>query len=1127
MLEPIVAKGIGMDKRVIPGDAPRADLSLALDPARNVCVAACAGSGKTWLLVSRMIRLLLAGAQPSELLAITFTRKAAEEMRERLYRWLEELAVAEEGQALAFLVERGLDEGAARAALPRARGLFEQVLMSAPGPTITTFHGWFLHLLGRAPLPARGPTQVLEEVALLRREAWLTYAESLGSREGSAEERALRALLAEFPLDGVRDLLFALLDRRAEWWAWAEGRADALRDALAELERLSGLREDEDVLGALFLDTEFIADLRAYLTLLSRNGQGVKGDAERARVLEGVLAALSPSPSPQGGGGAAPAPDSGASMDATGVWARLQAVFLTQEGALRVLRTGKAMTARLGEAGVARLLVLHEDLGRRVLLTRGRLADRRALLVNRWALTAGLGLLAQYQRLKAERDALDFTDAEWQAWRLLADEELGPALLAKLDARWRHILLDEFQDTNPLQWQCLRAWLDAYGLDGQRPTVFIVGDPKQSIYRFRRAEPRLFAHAAAWLERDWGGVCLPHNTTRRLAPRVTAWVNAVFAGRDDYPDFQPHLAHQTALPGLCELILAPRTTAPEIAREGLRDPLREAAPDKPQPRAEEARRVAERIQALVGRVSVRDGDATRPARYADIFVLAASRTGLEVFEQAFKRAGIPYVGTRRGGLLSTLEAADMMALLAWLTNPADDLALAQVLRCPVFACTDEDLLAMADRTDGTWYARLFAWAAEASAPRHIRWAAALLSGWLAQAGRVPAHDLLDRIFHEGEVEARYAATVPPHLRAGVLANLRALLALSLASSSGRYPSLPRFLDELKALRDRAGDEAPDEPPAAAGDAVRLLTIHAAKGLEAPIVFLIKADEMGGEQDPYGVVLDWPAEAARPRHFSLHGPKEWRGPARDALFAQERALAERERLNLLYVAMTRAQQVLVVSGLDDARPGSWLDLVRQGLARAELTGLPAIEPCDPGLHQETEPSVLAAVGPQAPAAPVGTRREGTGEEAEWGVQVHRYLELACRGWEEAAIERDLDCPAAEFRRIRDAARTLLEAPHLRRFFDPGEYLSAYDELPFVDRDGELRRIDRLVEFEHEVWVLDYKTGGLAEPDPVRRAEPYLEQIEAYRLAMTALYPDRRVRAALIFADGSLYELETPP
>lgn len=1092
-------------------DGGRDGLALALDPARNVAVSACAGSGKTWLLVSRMIRLLLAGAQPAELLAITFTRKAAEEMRERLYRWLELLATAPEAQAVAFLRERGLSETEALAVLPTARGLFEQVLMSTPAPMITTFHGWFLHLLARAPLQARGPAALVEDTVLLEREAWLTYAQSVGECEGSAEEAALRALLAEFPLDGVRALLFALVAKRAEWWAWAEGRTDALGDAVAELARMSGVSEDEDVVGTLLADADFLAGLRAYLPLLAGNGLKVKGDAERAQRLEAALTTLAADPSDRG------------FRSSTEVWEALQTVFLTQAGSLRALKAGKAMTDRLGAEGAAHITALHEALGGRILAVRDRLADQRALKLNRWALTVGLGLLERYQRLKAERDALDFTDAEWEAWRLLADEELGPAVLAKLDARWRHVLLDEFQDTNPLQWRILRAWLDAYGLAGERPTLFLVGDPKQSIYRFRRAEPRLFGVAAAWLERDWGGLLLPHDTTRRLAPRLTAWVNAVFGGRDDYPDFAPHRAHDSTLPGHCELILAPKTAAVEIVREGLRDPLAEPAPNAPQPRAEEARRVAERIQGLIGRVLVRDGAGTRPARYADVFVLAASRTGLEVFEQAFKRAGIPYVGTRRGGLLGTLEAADLMALIAWLTRPDDDLALAHVLRSPIFAFPDDLLLALAERPGGTWYARLAAWAAQAQAPAAVRRAAALLEGWVGEAGWLPAHDLLDRIYHQGEVEARYAAAAPAHLRAGVLANLRALPALSLKSSSGRYPSLPRFLDELRAWRDKAGDEAPDEPPAAAGDTVRLLTIHAAKGLEAPIVFLIKADETGCGEDPYGVVLDWPADAARPRHYSLHGPRDWRGPARDALFAQERALTERERLNLLYVAMTRARQVLVVSGLEEAKPDSWLELARQGLARADLTGLPAIEMCAPGAVATPAGETARTA---APLPPVGTRREPATEEAEWGVRVHRYLELACKGWEEAAIERDLGCPAADFQRIRDHARALLQAPHLRRFFDPRRYRAARDELTFVDRGGELRRIDRLVEFENEVWVLDYKTGGLTEPDPARRAEPHLEQLATYRRAVTDLYPDRPVRAALIFADGVLYEPQTP-
>ncbi len=1120
------------------------NLLQALDPARNVVVEACAGSGKTWLLVSRMIRLLLAGAAPSELLAITFTRKAAEEMKDRLYRWLELLAVAGDDEAVAFLVERGLSPAAARAALPVARGLFERVLMEPVGPVITTFHGWFFHLLARAPITARTPTRVLADAALRLREAWLTYAESLRRQSGQPGEAAFRSLLTELNLHGTQALLQGFVARRAEWWAWAAGRVDPVADCVAELEALAGVDEAEDVAAGLLAEPELDGLLHEYLELLTLNGTGAKKAAARAATLAEALA----------------------QTDTQARFFGLCAALLKQDGQpFADYQAGKALDGRLTPAGAGRFLELHALLAGRVAETRARLEEQRALRLHRCGLTAGLGLLEQYQRLKAEQDGLDFTGAEWEAWRLLSDEGLAPALLAKLDARWKHILLDEFQDTNPLQWQILRAWLAAYGADGERPTLFLVGDPKQSIYRFRRAEPRLFAEARDWLLHDWQALHVPTDLTRRLAPRVAAWVNGVFDGLEVYPEFRRHTVYQTDLPGGCEILLAERGRADDAPpgsplskrggggidsasgvqasseypptplwergeKEGsqLRDPLHEPPPDEPEPRADEARRVAERILAMVGRLAVRDGGGERPARWSDIYLLAASRTGLDAFEQALRAAGIPYVTGRRGGLLATLEAADLMALLTWLTTPHADLALAQVLRCPVFAWTDDDLLCLvdraerwADRAEPAWVDRLAGWAAETDAPAHVRHTWDRLAGWQRLAGRVPAHDLLDRIFHEGEVEARYAAAVPAHLRAGVLANLRALLALSLEFSGGRYPSLPRFLDELRSLRDRAGDEAPDEPPAAAGDCVRLLTIHAAKGLEAPIVFLLKADEKERDREHYGVLLDWPADAERPGHFSLFGPQALRGRAREALFDKEKALRSLERLNLLYVAMTRARQVLVVSGLDDAAEGTWLDLAGKGLARAQLDGLPEVEETAvaPG---PTEP-VVQPHPEEAPVPPLGTLRPPDSAEAALGVLVHRYLELAAEGWLEADIRHDLDCGEARFERVRGQARALLDAPGLRRFFDPAAYLNALNELEFVAADGSLRRIDRLVEFSDAVWVLDFKTGGLEEPDPARRAAPHLGQLLAYRQAVAQLYPGRPVRTALLFVDGLFHEV----
>ena len=1065
-------------------------LLAAIDPRVNAVVEACAGSGKTWLLVSRMIRLLLAGAEPSELLAITFTRKAAGEMRARLLEWLELLALGSEAEVVEFLTQRGLGAAEATALIPKARGLFAAVANARPGPEITTFHGWFLKLLAHAPLAQRPPGQLIESDTLLLDEAWLGFAESLRARTGAPEAVAFRALIAELPLASVRQLLENFVRKRAEWWAWAEGRPEPPAEAVAELSALAGVGEADDVLAPLVVDETFAARLREYLALLEKNATGHKKSGERAgRLAEALRQA-----------------------EKERWFDGVRSALLNQEGeAYADYKAGPAMDKRLAPVASERFMELHARLSERLIASQTQLDEQAALRLNRWGLTAGLAFLDFYQQLKAERDGLDFTDAEWEACRLLGDEETSAAIQMKLDARYRHLLLDEFQDANPLQWRILREWLSAYGGIGERPTVFVVGDPKQSIYRFRRAEPRVLLEARAFLERHFDAAYFPQNETRRCAPAVVAWVNAALGGRADYPAFVEHLAHQARLPGWCELIAVPPAKPNEAeSAQAFRNPLTLPPPEEPERRAAEAVAVAERIQAIVGRLRV--GEPPRPARHGDILVLSAKRSDLSVFEAAFKAAGIPFVGNRRGELLNTLEAADLTALLTFLTMPFNDLALAQVLKSPIFALSDDDLMTLAGPGEGAWFERLQARAAQGN--ERMQRAAMLLAAWLAEAGRLPAHDLLDRIFHEAELEARYASAVPERLRPGVLANLGAFLALTLEVGGGRYPSLPRLLDELQALRDKAGGDAPDEAVADHGDAVRMLTIHSAKGLEAPVVFLIKADEEGGEREHYGTLIDWPAAEDRPRHFSLFGAKGWRGHSRDVLFEQERQLAERERLNLLYVAMTRAEQALFVSGLETGK--GWLPQLQDALGPLAAAAPPwmawqdAAEAVRP-LEVETAPS--------PPAHPVGRLRGAAGEEAAFGTLVHRYLEALSGG--QALTPQELAAAPAWQDAARVTAERLLAQPELARFFDVSRFQRARNELEYLGPDGELRRIDRLVEFADEVWVLDYKTGGLDEVDLARRAAPHLAQIAEYRQAVGALYPERSVRAALVFTDGQIY------
>ncbi len=1078
-----------------------------LIPEQSAVVAACAGSGKTWLLVSRLIRLLLAGVPPSELLAITFTRKAAEEMRERLFLWLRVLATEEEAVVRTFLVQRGLTETEATHLMPKARGLYEAVLASVPGPMITTFHGWFLNLLSRAPLSSRVPGNLIEDMVLLRAEAWQTWVESLRAPDKAVVAEALTGLLARLPLASVKALLFGMLAGRAEWWAWSDGCADPVLVADSALSGLAGLDEGRDVLGEMWCEPGFTHLLDEFRPLLAVNAVAVRADVERLAALDAALAG-------QGSGVVS-----------------LASAFLTKDGEAVSRKVGAALQGRLGVDGAARFVELHYVLAERVQQARYLLAEQEALRLNRLALTAGHDLIRHFQGLKQARDGLDFTDAEWLAAKLLADPEESAALLAKLDARWRHVLLDEFQDANPLQWRILTAWLSAYGDDPERPTVFMVGDPKQSIYRFRGAEPRLFDMAAGWLETHFAAQRVQQNVTRRCAPRVVAWVNAVFGGLGEaYPGFVGHEAHSVGLHGWCELIVAPSPPAALTGGEGsgLRNPLTEAPPSWPDKRAEEAAWVAQRILDVVGRLEVAE-DNGRPARFADILVLSASRTGLAGFEAAFKAVGIPYLSSRRGGLLDSLEAGDLMAVLGVLASPSDDLKLARVLKCPLFGLSDADLLALSAVAEGAWIVRLRRWVEAGSASDSACRALALLDAWREAAGQLPPHDLLDRIVHEGEAERRYAAAASDQQRASVLANLHGFVDYSLRLGGGRFPSLPHFLDELAALAEDAGDDAPDEPPAATGDAVRMLTIHAAKGLEAPMVFLIKADEARRGQDHYGLLVDWPPEAERPRHVSVYGPSAMRGKGRAALFDTKAALAERENLNLLYVAMTRAKQAMFVSGLDEAKDGSWMALLRQGLDSASMAGLPemgfALSDREDGEVTDSQGLQDGYVAPSPPAlfalqgtppegeGGVGRRRAPSTPEIDFGIHVHRYLELATVAWPDSDIRADLGLDAERHAVVRDVARRILGNPDTSRFFTDGR---AHNEMAYVGQDGQLRRIDRLVEFDDEVWVLDYKTGG--------DALAYREQLADYRQAMAALYPGKCIRSALLFGDGGWQEVE---
>lgn len=1105
---------------------------IALDPNNSVVVEACAGSGKTWLLVSRIVRLLLAGVQPGEILAITFTRKAAQEMQERLHDWLHFLAAADDAAVREFLKERAIDV-VDDAMLAKARGLYRDFLLSSSSITISTFHGWFMQIIQRAPLNAGVPVgmQLLERTAALREEAWDALADSLHAAADGALAQEMQWLFNAYGLHNTRSLLENFLGKRAEWWAFTLGQQEPVEWALASLQAELGVDLDDDPLDAL-LDEDFELTAQAFASLLASGS-----DAQRkiAKALDDA-------------------------MRADELPARYQMLFdelHTGKGEPRKLKANKGQsTEQYAYLFEGILEVLHE--------VQDQLSERAALRLNQAGLRCGAALLEHYQELKLQKQVMDFTDVEWQVARLMKQSESAEYMQYKLDSRYRQVLLDEFQDTNPLQWQILQAWFEASVAADERPKIFIVGDPKQSIYRFRRADSRLFGEVKNFMLQEFSAHYLTQNETRRNAPAVLEVVNGVFESHPDgFVDFENHLAHHLALPGFVSVLPLALQEAAKTETEqevgALRNPLFEARAEADSGAREgEAAQFAATISDIVAHWSVLD-DKGKPRRasYGDIMVLVRKRTHLRIYEAALRAQNIPFLTSRRGGLLDTLEAEDIQALLLFLIAPFADLQLAQVLRSPIFSCSDNDLMQLAElivenadealESDGSnsntdslhgsvphfvkgglggiynWWIRLKRLAATTSISPALQRAQNLLQDWLSRADKLPVHDLLDHIYFSADVPHRYAAAVPEAMRATVQANLQALLEVALAVDGGRYPSLPRFLAELRELR-AAENESPNEGKVGeVGNALRIYTVHEAKGLEAPIVWLLDANDTRSRHDGYGVLLDWPTNAARPVHFSLYSTHAAHGSIRLPLFEAEENYARREGMNLLYVAITRAKQALLVSGNGRSAEAelkknelSWYDRIAQLQAPADNPLLGAAGAIDTGTKAASVPVDAALQRP----LPTGQRAPSMTLEQRRGTWLHallQHLSVAGAIADEAAMQSQCGIPADEMDALWQQAQQLMAQPHLQRFFDAALYRSAHNEMPYVNAQGELKRIDRLVEFDTEVWVLDYKTGASHDP------APYRAQMNEYRGAMQSVYADTAVRCALIFADGTLSEM----
>ena len=1078
---------------------PQAFYAVACDPQRHVVVQACAGAGKTWMLVSRIVRALLDGAQPHEILAITFTKKAAGEMRQRLAQWLQDFSEMNDEELLQELLSRGISREKAVLSTPNLRealsNLYQSTLTNPRTVQIRTFHSWFAQLLRGAPLAVLetlglpSPYELLEGDDEAIELVWPRFYELL--QKDDALHAVYCAAVADVGRASLETALTHAIKKRVEFEL--ADKAGVVGSSIEPFGKsFSVFAHLDEPLDKLIEAQEALLQAAKLLAAAPQKSYAAKG-AELLIVLE------------------------------EGRWRDVFACLLTLAGEARVfsekiegiaiIRAAQALCVQVQAAQHHHAAWLHQN--------------RMAQLMR--------ALSVCFADLKRQRCWVDMGDLENAALHLLQDEQISGWVQQRLDAQVRHVLMDEFQDTNPLQWQALQSWLSGYaGAGGNNtPSVFIVGDAKQSIYRFRRAEPQVFEAATRFVCDGLQGSLLTCDHTRRNAAGVIGIVNAVMAQavqESDYP-FRAHTTSSDAQGSVLRLPLAPRAARAEGAASDdqmrWRDTLQE-------PRDEPDEKAVDAECALAARWVA--GQIARGAAPGSFMILARKRDRLSRMRDALRALSVPSQITEKGALIEQPEVKDIVALLDALISPSNDLALAQSLKSPLFGWSDEQLVALALEAKAcaepsAWFdvlqncERSAQFLCRLDADFVLKTAAQLLQcqKWLAE---LPPHDALSAIYEKLDVQAKFGAASPPSLRQRVRGSLQALLAAALQSSGGRFLTPHAWVRQLKSAHLQA-------PQTAALDAVRLMTVHGAKGLEADTVLLLDCNTANRKATTLDVLVDWPGEQAAPSTFAFLRSETNAPASLRAALQNEQAQREREEINALYVSMTRAKTQLVISGHEVAKAAEgnpWKrfealgDIVEEAWHGdfAQAAPVSAQSASDASFHIKILPKSQTASVHTAQSAIELIVKPALSESARIGICMHRLLELHRAGVDISAIAVSIgavfDLNATQSSQALQAAQTILNGA-ARWVWDAAQIDWQANEVE-LHANGQLLRLDRLVKHAatQTWWVLDYKTNAAPQRIPELR-----QQLQQYKEAVRLAHPQQSVKAAFITALGALIEI----
>ncbi len=1098
---------------------------IAANPALSAWVNASAGSGKTKVLTDRVTRLLLSGVRPEKILCLTYTRAGAAEMANRITGILSKWAVCDDKE-----LDNDLDKlrGEALPAQQRskARRLFAEVLSCPGGLRIRTIHSFCQEILSRFPVEAGLPPYFTlieeQELDVLKNEV---LDDLLREAADHPDEELGQALSALVTAQGEAGFSKMLEESTRAWRKLSKisEQRDAAKKLIAETRRFLNLGPDDTA-------EKFRRDAmaRAPEAKLRQLAKWVADETSYKEERERLFDVL-----------AAPKDKWASKFDV------YRLIFLTKENVQRKAIVGKKVGGahpEIDEMCASETARLRSALER---IEAAEIAD-----ATQHVLFFGLAFSKKLAERKAARAALDYDDLIQFTENLLRQKGIAPWILYKLDKGLDHILLDEAQDTSLAQWNILGFLLEEfYAGEGARTnkdrTLFVVGDEKQSIFSFQNADPEafhsrrdLFAQRFAEAGKEFKPLSM--QTSFRSAPAVLKAVDAVFEsevachGVSQEPVIHSSFPNDdgTLKEGRVEVWDVLKNDEEEAKGEGWL--LSTEYEEESDPQADLAEKIALKIKEMLKPGTFLPGE-NKPVSAGDIMILLRRRGRFaDLMVRALKKNKVPVTGVDRMQLVNQLPVLDLLALLRFVLLPEDDLNLASLLRSPLLGLSEEDLMKLAIGREGSLWSSLKKASSYAATYQY-------LSDKLGEADFSTPFAFLSHALNAPCPANAESGRKALWARLGdeALDPIEELLNKAQNFSLSHPPSLQNFLHWLT----QSDVEIKRELDHTEGQ-VRIMTVHASKGLEAPIVFLPDTTAVPKSIDKF----QWSADGA-PLFFP-HTPKF--GNAQGVWQAvRDKQMEEYRRL--FYVALTRASRRLYICGWQGKRENNiaetWYGLAEASLIKhhqehaiEKSSDAPKIVFADASLAPPPPPQTktsetrktplpdwalarAAEETPKTSSAPAVSENVSTATpDAAFarGRIIHRLLQSlpdippASR---KAAVDRFLSHPRhgltqTQRKEIADEIHRLLDDEKFSALWS-SESLA---EAPLAGRIGGVnvfRQVDRLCLKDDEVWIVDYKTNR---PPPKAEKDtptPYRQQLDEYRALLSGIYPDKKVRCFLLW------------